>query len=79
MPLSEAQKTVAQSDARFRTLVAGRRLGKSTLGIREICKFASQPGKVCWAVCPSYRQAKKHMVVETEKKTFSTALDRQGE
>ena len=70
MGLSIPQATVAKSDKRFRTLVAGRRLGKTTLGIREICKHASQPNKICFAVCPSYRQAKNVWWLKLKRKLF---------
>ena len=59
MKLSKPQKQVADADNRFRVLVTGRRFGKTTLAIRELCYVARQPGKVCWFVCPSYRQAKQ--------------------
>ena len=58
MKLSVPQKTVAQDPARFRTVIAGRRFGKTTLAIREICYHARLPDQICWAVLPSYRQAK---------------------
>ena len=58
MKLSVPQKTVAQDQTRFRTIVAGRRFGKTTLAIREICYHARMPNQICWAVLPSYRQAK---------------------
>ena len=35
MKLSVPQKTVAQDPARFKTVIAGRRFGKTTLAIRE--------------------------------------------
>jgi len=70
MGLSIPQATVAKSDKRFRTLVAGRRLGKTTLGIREICKHASQPNRICFAVCPSYRQAKNVWWLKLKRKLF---------
>jgi len=58
MKLSVPQKTVAQDPARFKTVIAGRRFGKTTLAIREICYHARLPNQICWAVLPSYRQAK---------------------
>ena len=71
MPLSEAQTTVANDTHRFRVLVSGRRFGKTTLGIREICKAAKEPNTVCFAVCPSYRQAKNVWWLKLKKKLFS--------
>ena len=58
MKLSVPQKSVAQDQTRFRTVVAGRRFGKTTLAIREICYHARIPEQICWAILPSYRQAK---------------------
>ena len=58
MPLTEPQKKVISSDARFRVLITGRRFGKTYLAINEIAKFSSQPNKRVWYVAPSYRQAK---------------------
>lgn len=71
MPLTAPQTTVAKSDKRFRVLISGRRFGKTTLGIREICKEASSPNTVCWAICPSYRQAKNIWWLKLKKKLFS--------
>jgi hypothetical protein len=71
MPLTAAQKQVAVSTKRWRVLISGRRFGKTTLGIREICKHASEPGTVCWAVCPSYRQAKNIWWLKLKKKLFA--------
>lgn len=59
MALSEPQKTIAEDKARFRVVVAGRRFGKTHLAIRELCYHAKDPGKECWAVMPTYRQAKQ--------------------
>lgn len=58
MKLSVPQRTVADDPKRFRVLVSGRRFGKTTLAIREICYHARLPDQICWAVLPSYRQAK---------------------
>jgi phage terminase large subunit len=59
MQLSKPQRKVADDQARFRVLVTGRRFGKTTLAIRELCYHARIPGRVCWYVAPSYRQAKQ--------------------
>ena len=59
MPLSPAQKNIADSDHRFRVLVSGRRFGKTHLAIRELCKAASQPNHKVFYVAPSYRMAKQ--------------------
>jgi phage terminase large subunit len=59
MKLSQPQKTVAKDEARFKVLVSGRRFGKTTLAIRELCYHARHPNTLCWYVAPSYRQAKQ--------------------
>jgi len=59
MKLSQPQKQVADDSARFKVLVTGRRFGKTTLAIRELCYIARMPGRVCWFVTNSYRQAKQ--------------------
>mgnify|MGYP003129657042 FL=1 len=59
MPLTQNQKQVVQSKARFKVLVTGRRFGKTHLAIRQLIKYASEPDKKVWFVCPSYRQAKQ--------------------
>ncbi len=59
MQLSKPQRQVADNKSRFRILCTGRRFGKTTLAIRELCYNAREPNKVCWYVAPSYRQAKQ--------------------
>ena len=59
MPLSAGQRQVADSDARFRTIIAGRRWGKTYLSIRELARFARWPQSHCFYVAPSYRMAKQ--------------------
>ena len=59
MALSEAQKTIAADTTRFRTVIAGRRFGKTFLAIREMCRWASKPNQKVWYLAPSYRQAKQ--------------------
>ena len=67
MKLSEPQQVVAKDSSRFKVLVTGRRFGKTTLAIRELCYVARTPGKVCWYVAPSYRQAKQIAWVQIKK------------
>ncbi len=59
MPLTSPQKQVVESKARFKVLVTGRRFGKTHLAIRQLIKYASEPNKRVWFVCPTYRQAKQ--------------------
>ena len=54
-----SQRTVFDSDARFRVLVAGRRFGKTRLAIMElIIKALAKEKALFWYVSPSYRQSK---------------------
>ena len=59
MPLSLAQRTIADNPARFRVAICGRRFGKTHLAIRELCRAASTPNCEAWFVAPTYRQAKQ--------------------
>ena len=68
MPLTEPQKKVTNSNARFRVLITGRRFGKTYLAINEIAKFSSQPNKKVWYVAPTYRQAKTICWAELKEK-----------
>ena len=67
MKLSDPQKQVADDPSRFRVLVSGRRFGKTTLAIRELCYYAREVDKLCWGVWPSYRQAKQIAWVQLKK------------
>lgn len=58
MPLSSAQQQVAADTHRFRVLITGRRFGKTTLAVRELCRYAAEPNRTVWYVAPSYRMAK---------------------
>lgn len=59
MPLSQAQKSIAETDKRFRVAICGRRFGKTFLSVREMAKFARHSHKKVWYIAPSYRQAKQ--------------------
>ena len=54
--LHPAQLTVAQSKARFRILVAGRRFGKTRLGT-TLCLAKAMEAKNAWWVAPTYAMA----------------------
>ncbi len=59
MKLSAPQALVAKSTARFRTLVTGRRFGKTFLMVRELCRFARWPDRRVMYVAPTYGMAKQ--------------------
>jgi hypothetical protein len=58
MPLSTAQKTIAESESRFRVAICGRRFGKTYLAMRELARFARNPGRRCWFIAPTRSQGK---------------------
>lgn len=58
MPLSKPQQEVANDPHRFKVVVAGRRVGKTTLAIREICRHARVPDVNVWLIGSSYRAIK---------------------
>tara|TARA_R110000796_G_scaffold163631_1_gene280585 strand:+ start:910 stop:2139 length:1230 start_codon:yes stop_codon:yes gene_type:complete len=58
MPLNTAQAAVAGSKARFRVLVAGRRLGKTFLSVRELARFARMPKQKILYICPTYQMGR---------------------
>lgn len=67
--LSPIQREYFESDAKYRTLVGGRRFGKNTVGLASQIDYALQPDQyqwgrdrdvVTWWVAPTYNQAKKY-------------------
>ena len=73
MPLSLAQKQIADSAKRFRTAICGRRFGKTYLAIRELARFARFPNAVCWYIAPTRMQGKG--IVWEELKDRLSALN----
>lgn len=54
------QRLIHESTARNRTVVAGRRFGKSALALNEAIALALQvPKQIAWIILPLYRQAKE--------------------
>lgn len=56
--LHPAQQTVFDSTARFRVLAAGRRFGKSRLGVLEAVEVGLRGGRAWW-VAPTYKLAQE--------------------
>ena len=54
--LHSGQTPIAQSNARFKVLVAGRRWGKTRLGV-WLCIAKAMQGKKTWWVAPTYSMA----------------------
>jgi len=71
MPLSKAQRLIADAPFRFRVAVCGRRFGKTHLAIRELAKYASKPDQRVWYVAPTYRMAKQIVWKKLKKKLIS--------
>jgi phage terminase large subunit len=68
MALSETQQIVANDNHRFRVIVAGRRWGKTTLAIREMCKVAREPNKEVYYIAPTYRMCRTIIFKRLKKK-----------
>lgn len=58
LTLHAAQMEVFKTKKRFRTMVAGRRMGKTVLAVTEIIRFSRKPMQRVWYVAPTYRMAK---------------------
>jgi len=60
MELTNPQSDIFNSSARFRTVVAGRRFGKTFLSTIEIIRAATAgKNKNCWYIAPTYGAAKE--------------------
>ena len=59
MPLSTPQQAIANSSKRYIAVCSGRRFGKTHMVRRTLCKWASEPDKLVWAIYPTYRQGKQ--------------------
>lgn len=73
MPLSEAQRTIAEDTHRWRVAICGRRFGKTYLAIRELARFARHPNRLIWYIAPTRAQGKG--IVWEELKRRLTALN----
>jgi phage terminase large subunit len=71
MPLSNAQKLIADSPVRMRVACCGRRFGKTHLALRELAKFARYPDQRVWYIAPSYRMARQILWKKLKKKLLS--------
>lgn len=58
MPLSGPQREIATDPHRFRVAICGRRFGKTYLSMRELARFAREPGRTCWYIAPTRAQGK---------------------
>ena len=61
MPLTATQKVIADSDARFKVVAAGRRFGKSFLSLSLMARVARYPYSQVWYVTTTYSAAKNIM------------------
>lgn len=56
--LTKERQEILTHPARFKVITAGRRFGKSVLGLMFLLKGQMQPGENRWYICPTYRQAR---------------------
>ena len=56
--LTNERKEILRHPARFKVITAGRRFGKSILGLMFLLKGRMLPGENRWYICPTYRQAR---------------------
>lgn len=59
MKLTNPQREILDSPARFKVVAAGRRFGKSYASIAALAKHARFPNKKCLYIAPSYRMGKQ--------------------
>ena len=59
MRLTNSQKEIINSQARFKVVAAGRRFGKSYASIAALAKHARYPNRKCLYIAPSYRMGKQ--------------------
>ena len=56
--LTKERKEILTHPARFKVITAGRRFGKSILGLMFLLKGEMLQGENRWYICPTYRQAR---------------------
>jgi hypothetical protein len=66
--LTESQRLVANSSARFKVVAAGRRFGKSYLAMSEMAKHARHPNCKVWYETTTYGAAKNIMWYPLKRK-----------
>src|SRR3990167_10800325 len=73
------QRGIHQSTARYRTVIAGRRFGKSALALNEAIALCMQvPKQIVWIVLPLYRQAKEIYWVDPDITKYFIPLVQTG-
>jgi hypothetical protein len=71
MPLSLAQKTIIENSRRFTVASCGRRFGKTTVAVRQICFEARIPNREIYYVSPSYRMSKTIVFKKLKEKLLN--------
>jgi phage FluMu gp28-like protein len=59
IPHSGGQEDILQSEARFRTLAAGRRWGKTKVAAHEIVRRARKPNQMIWWIANTYKNVSR--------------------
>ena len=57
MPLTDAQREISSSDARFKVVAAGRRFGKTYLSMSQMARAARFPYSQVWYITTTYSAA----------------------
>ena len=84
--LSDKQRKLFESDARFRVGMMGRRFGKNEVSTAIEVDYATQPAKhsfgtndpedvIVWHVAPTYRQAYHYGYLKTKEKIPEALID----
>lgn len=71
MPLSNAQKMICDSEARFRVAICGRRFGKTYMSVREMARFARHSKRKIVYIAPTYRQAKQTIWADLKDRLYA--------
>ena len=75
----ENQVSIHESEAKYRSVVAGRRFGKSALLLNEaIARSMQLEGQISWIVLPLYRQAKEIYWVDPDITKYFMPLVQAG-
>lgn len=74
------QLEIHESDAKNRVVVAGRRFGKSALGLNEaIARARKHKGQIIWIILPLYRQAKEIYWIDPDITKYFMPFVQNGE
>lgn len=74
--LTDAQREIYDDDSRYRVVIAGRRYGKTFVGVSEcLTRAVREPDTVCWLVSPSFQQGRETAWKELKRLVPRDLLD----